>query len=72
VTAAIMARKKPAGEQPEVDQRVDSLRKRLGPAPAISAEDQSVRFLNAASALDSDKADEQFQAWRDEVKRKRS
>ncbi len=59
------------GERPVVDENVDSLRKRLGPASAISAEEQSRRFLAAASAI-GDKAYEQLEAWQDEVKRNRS
>ena len=70
--AARMGTKTPTREQPMADQSVDSLRKRLGPVPAISAEDQSRRFLAAASVPDRDNSDEQLQAWREDAKPKRS
>jgi hypothetical protein len=66
-----MARMRPAGEEP-ADSHFDSLRKRLGPTPAISAEDQSRQFLEAAISLGCDEGDEQPQAYRDELERSRS
>jgi hypothetical protein len=60
------------GEQPAADQSVDSLKRRLGPAPEISVEEKSRRFLQAAGVLDCDEAEEHFRAWLAEVERSRS
>jgi hypothetical protein len=52
------------------DQKVDSLRNRIGKYPAVSPVEQSERFLAAVSAMEREAA-EQFQPSRDNAKRER-